>query len=298
MGTTETMDCDNKIRVNGLHGKNGRPSYLAQFREFWRSGETIEPLPVAPMNEAGWFELYSGYILRAHSTGENTDKFNVPEPMRHWIRKRLETFTASKKGNANDSQESSDADFSAADRQLARLLGSPKKSNLGLLVPPSRLSASEWVPGRRLGSRLMALARREPSLVQSAVLGYCLAATTRHYVIMTDEQDAVYGRLLIELVKELHISGLKVRLVGFRVGYNLPDIGRWLRILELRATTPVDFETANNLESMARLNHVGIKVCWDESSRASQEWHEVALLAAITELWRSVTPSHGYELIA
>jgi hypothetical protein len=70
----------------------------------------------------------------------------------------------------------------------------------------------------------------------------------------------------------------------------------WWRVLKLPATTPVEFETANNVKSPARLNHVGLEVCWGGSSRASQEWHEVALLAVITELWRCVTPSHGFEL--
>jgi hypothetical protein len=143
----------------------------------------------------------------------------------------------------------------------------------------------------------MSLARRRPHLVRSAVLGYCYAATTRRYVVLTDADDADYGKSLIELVRELHINELKIHLVGFRVGCNLPHIAHWLRVLKLPPTTAVDFETANNTQSPARLNHVGIKVCWGDSSRASQEWHEVALLAAIIELWRSVTPSHGFELV-
>jgi len=143
----------------------------------------------------------------------------------------------------------------------------------------------------------VAVARRKPYLVRSAVLGYAYATTTRRYVIMTDAQDAVFGTLLIELVRELHISRVKIHLLGFRIGCNLPDIGLWIRALGLPATTPVEFETANNLHSPARLKHVGIKVCWSGPTRASREWHEVTLLAAITELWRSVTPSHGFELI-
>lgn len=305
------MDCESKIRVKGLDGKNGRPSYLAQHRESWLPEGKIEPLEVAPMDRADWFSLYGGYIHRAFRTGEPTDGFGVPEPMRRHIEKRLTELTAVKRMKKVPRSMQ-------ADRQLSRLLSKPVKRDksdnaenpgkpdnadksddpkLALLSPSSRLSKTGWERACRLASRLMALARREPSLVQSAVLGYCLAATSRHYVIMTDEQDAVYGRLLIEFVKELHISGLKVHLVGFRLGCNLPDIGRWLRVLGLQTIPPVDFETTNNVGSPARLNHVGIKVCWGRSSRTSQEWHEVALLAAITELWRSVTPSHGYELI-
>jgi hypothetical protein len=77
---------------------------------------------------------------------------------------------------------------------------------------------------------------------------------------------------------------------------NLPDVGHWLRVLKLPAMTPVEFGTANNVKSPARLNHAGIKVCWVGSSRASQEWHEVTLLASITSLCRCVTPSHDFEL--
>lgn len=136
----------------------------------------------------------------------------------------------------------------------------------------------------------------EYQVLRGAVLGYYYAATTRRYVVMTDAEDADFGKLLIDLVRKLHINGLKIAPVGFRVRNNLPDIARWLRILGLPATMPVDFETANNVESLARLNHVGIKLSWGELSRASQEWHEVALLAAITELWRCVTLSYGFEL--
>lgn len=295
MGTTETMDCDNDIPGNGFQGKNGRPSYLVQYREFWRPGGIIEPLLVAPVNIADWFAVYGGYIYRAFRTGESSDSFSVPDPMRQYIEQRLTELTLVH-GLKNVPRPIQ------ADQQLSRLVDEPadpdsKNLKLTLRSPSARLSKTGWERACRLGSALMSLARRRSSPVQSAVLGYCLAATTRRYVIMTGEQDAVYGRLLIELVRELHLKGLKVHLVGFRVGYNPPDIGRWLRILELRAMTSVEFEMANNVESMARLNHVGIKVCWGESSRASREWHEVALLAAITELWRCVAPSHGFELM-
>jgi hypothetical protein len=85
----------------------------------------------------------------------------------------------------------------------------------------------------------MSLARRRPYLVRSAVLGYCYAATTRRYVVLTNGDDADFGKLLIEVVRELHINEVKVHLAGFRVGFNLPDIGQWLRVLALPATTPV-----------------------------------------------------------
>lgn len=297
------MKDTNRNTNNREPDQTGRPSYLGQFRDDWRSDLGIEPLLVAPVNCADWFKVYGGYIHRAFRTDEPTDKFNVPEPMRQYIEARLQKLTVL--------HEMDEVPRSMqADKQLSRLLNKPDKlgnsdnlekpgdPRLALFSPSSRLSQAGWKRACRLASRLMALARRRPRLVRSVVLSYGYAATTRRYVVMTDAEDAEFGKLLIEAVHELHISELKIHLVGFRVGSNLPDIGHWLRLLELRPTTPVEFETANNVKSMARLKHVGIKLCWGAPSRASQEWHEVALLAALIELWRSVTPSHGFELAA
>jgi hypothetical protein len=60
-------------------------------------------------------------------------------------------------------------------------------------------------------------------------------------------------------------------------------------------SAPEDYETANNLDSPARLNHIGIRVCWGDSRRPSPEWHQVAVLAAVTELWRCVTGTNGFH---
>jgi len=290
MGKTETMGSDNDISVNGIQGgKNGRPSSLAQYHEFWCPEANIEPLLFAPMNRADWFALYGGYLIRAFRTGERTDRFNVPAPMRQYIENRLAELTAIAKMDVVPRPMQ-------ADKQLSRLLDNSDNPKLTVLSPSFRLSKAGWERACRLGSALMAVARRRPYLVRSVVLGYCYAATTRRYVVMTDAEDAAFGELLIELVEELHLKGLKIHLVGFRLGCNLPDIGHWLRVLGL-PPPPVDFETANNVKSPARLKHVGIKICWGGSSRASQEWHEVALLAAIISLWSCVTPSHGFELV-
>jgi hypothetical protein len=274
--------------INRETDQTGRPSYLAQYREYWCPKDRIEPLLVAPVNLSDWFPLFGGYIVRAFRTGEPTDKFDLPEPARQYIEQRLANLTTSRHVKVATNQVK-------GDKQLSRLLEKSDRPGLDLLSPASRLSKMQWGRACRLGSALMSLARRERYQVRSAVLGYCVAATTRRYVILTDKVDAKFGKQLIEVVRELHISDLKIHLVGFRVGRKLSDIDDWLRVLEL-PSTPVDFETANNTRSPARLNHVGIKVCWGASSRASQEWHEVALLAAITELWRSVTPSLGFEL--
>lgn len=139
----------------------------------------------------------------------------------------------------------------------------------------------------------MCVARRQPYLVQSAVLGYWYAATTHRYVIITDASDAEYGEVLFKLVDELHLDGPVIRYVGFRAGSRRNDVPALAKAFEL-PSAPHDHETANNLDSAARLNHIGIRVCRG-SRRPSAEWHQVAVLAAVTELWRCVTGTNGFH---
>jgi hypothetical protein len=90
-----------------------------------------------------------------------------------------------------------------------RLLDETDKPGLNLVSPASRLSKSQWGRACRLGRALMSLARRRPYLVRTAVLGYCCAAITRRYVVMTDAEDAEFGKLIIEVVRELHFNERK-----------------------------------------------------------------------------------------
>jgi hypothetical protein len=127
------------------------------------------------------------------------------------------------------------------------------------------------------------------------VLGYCYAATTHRCVIITDANDVKYGEMLFELLNELHLDGPVIRYVGFRVGSRQNDVTALAKAFGL-PSAPADYETANNLDSPARLNHVGIRVFWGRRShRSSPEWHQVAVLAAVMELWRSVTGSNGFH---
>ena len=79
-----------------------------------------------------------------------------------------------------------------------------------------------------------------------------------------------------------------IRYVRFRVGSSQNDVPALAKAFGLRSA-PEDYETTTNLDSPARLSHIGIRVCWGDSHRASPEWHQVAALAAVTELWRCVT---------
>jgi len=270
----------------GRTEKTGRPSNLAFYREYWYPTESINPLLVAKVNCAEWFQLYGGYIFRTFSTAETTEFFDIPDPMRTHIKDRLERISTSLevcKGNSK---------CSPADARLPRCFEPPENPNLALHVPPLHLSCDQWERAVLLARKLMYVARRRPCLVRSAVLGYCLAATTHRYVITTDAMNAEYGKTLFELMKELHLGEPAIRYVGFRAGSDQTDVKALRKRLRL-PPAEADYETTNNLDGPARLNHIGIRVCWGDSHRASPEWHQVAVLAAVTELWRCVSRTDG-----
>jgi hypothetical protein len=270
----------------GRPAKAGRPSNLALYRPYWCTDETITTLSGAAVNCAEWFQLYGGYIFRTFSTGETTDLFNIPGAMRTYIGGRIREFTASLSSRENLSKDQ------LASAQLARWFEPPEKPNLALQVPPLHLFCDQWERAVLLAKKLMYVARRRPYLVRSAVMGYCYAATTHRHVILTDKKDAEYGELLFDLVKELHLGELAIQYVGFRAGSRKTDVEDLRQQLGL-PPADADYETTNNLDSPARLNHIGIKLCWGDSHRASAAWHQVAVLAAVTELWRCVSRPDG-----
>lgn len=273
------MDDDIDLSNDRTSAKGGRPSNLAVFREHWCSPGDVDQLAGAPPSIPDWFSMYSGYIFRTYSTGESTHLFDVPGPMQAHIHNRLGQITASLPCAVQRRPP-------GADVQLARWFEPPDNPRLdGLLVPPLHLSRTTWDRAQLLSTRLMYLARRRRRLVQSAVLGYCYAATTQRHVIITDAADAEYAKILEEVVEELKTPELAIHHIGFRVGLRETDVEAVRLELGL-AAAPVHHETANNLRSPARLNHIGIRLCWGDSPSAAREWHHVAVLAATIELWR------------
>ena len=93
------------------------------------------------------------------------------------------------------------------------------------------------------------------------------------------ESDAADAKILEEVVEELNIPQLAIHHIGFRVGSRQTDVEARRPELGLEPA-PVHFETANNLSSPARLNHLGVRVCWGDSPSATREWHHAAVLAA------------------
>lgn len=292
------MDNSGNVDSRGRPSREGRPSNLAFYRPFWRPEASIISLDGAVVNCAEWFQLYGGYIFRTFSTGETTDLFDIPETMRAYIRGRLEQIAARSDGPEKPGGPEEPARVSkkqldtSPDTQLARWFEPPVNPSRGLALPPLHLSNEAWEKAVLLAQKLMGVARRQPYLVRSAVLGYCYAATTHRYVIITDANDAEYGRMLFTLVDELHLDGPALRYVGFRAGARRTDVPSLAKAFEF-PSAPHDYETANNLDSPARLNHIGIRVCWGNSRRSSPEWHQVAVLAAVTELWRCVSRPNG-----
>lgn len=74
---------------------------------------------------------------------------------------------------------------------------------------------------------------------------------------------------------ELHLDGPTLRYVGFRAGARRTDVPAQARAFGL-PSAPDDYETANTLDSVVRLGHIGIRVSWGKSHRASPEWRQVA----------------------
>jgi hypothetical protein len=294
------MDNSHNVDLRGRPPKAGRPSNLAFYRQYWRPEASIIPLDGTVVNCAEWFQLYGGYIFRTFSTGEATDLFDIPGPIRDYIQSRLEQINL--KSGAPEIDEGPEEPQSASENiasirphaQLARWFERPQNPSLKLAIPPLHLSNGEWERAVSLARKLMSVARRQPYLVRSALLGYCCAATTHRYVVITDANDAEYGKMLFNLIEELHLDGPAIRYVGFRAGSRQKDVQAQARAFGL-PSAPHDYETANNLDSAARLNHIGIRVCWGDSRRASPEWHQVAVLAAVTELWRCVTSANGFN---
>jgi hypothetical protein len=294
------MDGSNNMNSRRISAKEGRPSNLALYREYWSPAESITPLNGAVMNCAEWFQLYGGYIFRTFSTGEATDSFEIPETMCAYIRSRLERITtesAEREQPAGSEQPRCalmNKSGNPSDAQLARWFVPPLNPSLTTALPPLHLSKKAWERSVSLARKLMTVARRQPYLVRSAVSGYCYAATTHRYVIISDAHDAEYGKMLFKLVDELDLDGPTLRYVGFRAGARQNAVQALARSFGL-PSAPGDYETANNLESLARLNHLGIRICWGDSHRSSPEWHQVAVLAAVTELWRCVTSTKRFH---
>jgi hypothetical protein len=108
-------------------------------------------------------------------------------------------------------------------------------------------------------------------------------------IVLTRQEDAHFGRAVIEFVKLLNIQGLDIRVVGFRVEDQRSNATDWLQAFGLPADTPVHWVSAPNKNSSASTQHCGIDVVHRDhkgSARTSGAFHLVMILAAVVEIWR------------
>jgi hypothetical protein len=140
-----------------------------------------------------------------------------------------------------------------------------------------------------IGRSLLNVTRKNATLVRQVVSGYSSAANRRMRIVLTRQEDARFGRAVIEFVKLLNIDGLGIRVVGFRVGDQRSNVADWLQAFGLPADTPVHWVSAPNKNSSASTQHCGIDVVHRDHKgreRTSGAFHHVMILAAVVEIWR------------
>jgi hypothetical protein len=158
-----------------------------------------------------------------------------------------------------------------------------------LKTPPTLKQEARREQAVAIGRSLLNVTRKKTSFVRDVVLEYSSAANRRMRIVLTRQEDARFGRALIELVKLLNIDGLGIRVVRFRVGDQCSNAADWLQALGLPADTPVPLVSAPNKNNLASTQHCGIEVVHRDhkgSARTCGTFHVVMVLAAVVEIWR------------
>jgi hypothetical protein len=250
--------------------KNGRPSGLARFRKECPLATRIVPLPSPngyPSFDELWFGTYSAFLIDEFRNGTTTlNTLAIPPALQAHVKNRLHDLEPT---------------------PVCRWFEPPDNKTLTQPFPKLRLVGPPWERALRTSNALYRVALRYPYLVREAALGYCWAATTRRRIVLTDDADAVYGRVLIRCIKKLRVPGLKVKLVGFTIGEVIPNLDHWKDRLGLRRRITPEYEPASNQAHKAALDYAGLKITWGGSALPSREWHEVILVASVIELWRA-----------
>ena len=255
-------------RIAGSHGKTGSPSNTARFRKHNASSEPIIPLPFAALDDPDWFINYVGYIISHFRYGLNARQFKLLPAMEAFIAERLEELNKT---------------------PVSRFFEDSKLP--GKRLPSLKLTGIRRIRAIELSRALLRLALHNPYLVQTVVMGYCHTVSTRMCTVLTEYEDAGLGRMLLQLVKKLNFPSLSYRIIGFQVGDRRADMVPWLIALGLHPETDIKWELAHNCDNDAALKHIGIEIVWNQSKRASREFHEVALVAAVISLWQCVSIS-------
>jgi len=145
----------------------------------------------------------------------------------------------------------------------------------------------------KLSHELLHVSKSDPKVARFVALGFCMTASKRMRILLTDHADAALGQSLIKLVKQLGLEWLGFRIVGFRNGDREEDLSDWLVPLGLRPDEVViEREQVHNPDCEAALKYIAVDVVNLDIRRASREFLEVMLVASIVELWNCATPRY------
>jgi len=252
-----------------LPRRKGRPSNHDAFREEkYLLREEIPILPFAALDDEIWFERYGGWVIRHLRNGLDCPEFNILPAMEQHIAARI------------------------------RLLNS---ATGGRFFRESSVLPDQWLPDLQLtgvrrdraielAQAMLIVTRHDQYLVRRLVLEYCHAVSSRMLVELADYSDSWFGRQLLRLVDDLACSWLAWRIKGFRLGTKQSDPAGWLEQLGLPEDTEINWVQPHNGESDANFDHIGIEIINERTQRASREFLEVMLVAAVSDLWSCVRP--------
>lgn len=248
----------------------GRPGHLVRYLGKSGISEPIVVLSQAKANDWDWFARYNTFFDRHIRQGEVLEvcaaDLKIKTEMAEHLVERIRAL-----------------ECEAVGRHLVAPLCSVLKT------PPTLKQRARHQQAVAIGRSLINLTRKNASFVRQVVSGYSSAANRRMRIVLTRQEDAHFGRAVIELVKLLNIDGLDIRVVGFRVGDQRSNSADWLQVLHLPADTPVHWVSAPNKNSSASTQHCGIDVVHRDhkgSERTHGTFHVVMVLAAVVEIWR------------
>jgi hypothetical protein len=179
---------------------------------------------------------------------------------------------------------------------MTELIDSPARRffvqqvNSQALIPDLRLKGHPRERANKLSHELLHVSKSDPKVARFVALGFCMTASKRMRILLTDHADAALGQSLIKLVKQLGLEWLGFRIVGFRNGDREEDLSDWLVPLGLRPDDIViEREQVHNPACEAALKYIAVDVVNLDIRRASREFLEVMLVAPIVELWNCVS---------
>lgn len=186
-------------QLDEQHGAGGRQGHLDRYLRQSGISEPIAVLSQAKDNDWDWFVRYSAFFDRHIGRGESLDVCAADLKIEIGMAKHLvERIRA--------------LECEAIGRHLVA------SSYSAFKTLPTLKQIARHDQAVAIGKSVINVMRKNPILVRQVVSGYSRAANQRMRIVFTRQEDAHFGRAVIEFVKLLNIQGLDIRVVGFRVG--------------------------------------------------------------------------------